>query len=273
MSEGRVASLFIDGAWVASGDGTCSPVIDPSDGSVVTEVDVATDEQVQAAIAAARRAFDETDWPRSSTGERAALLDRVGRSPRTGPGGARARGDPEHRQGSAREPLRYRGRDPCLPVLRRPGGRGGGAPRGDGRPDRPESHRVRARRGVRADRAVELPVAAAVLEDRPGTRGGLHRSDEARASDPADGDPPDAPARGGRYPAWRREPGPRRGRAGRTGAGRLAAGRPDLAHRRDRGGARTHARRSGKRQEGRPGARRQEPEHRLRRCRLRDRRR
>jgi betaine-aldehyde dehydrogenase len=72
-----VASLFIDGAWVASGDGTCSPVVDPSDGSVVTEVDVATDVQVQAAISAARRAFDETDWPRTPTAERAALLDRV----------------------------------------------------------------------------------------------------------------------------------------------------------------------------------------------------
>ncbi|MGK2851474.1 MAG: aldehyde dehydrogenase family protein [Candidatus Limnocylindrales bacterium] len=70
-------SLFIDGQWVASGDGTCSPVINPSDGTVVTEVDVATDEQVQQAIAAARRAFDTTDWPRSPTGERAALLDRV----------------------------------------------------------------------------------------------------------------------------------------------------------------------------------------------------
>ena len=45
--------LFIDGAWVASGDRTCSPVINPSDGSIVTEVDVATDDQVQAAIAAA----------------------------------------------------------------------------------------------------------------------------------------------------------------------------------------------------------------------------
>jgi betaine-aldehyde dehydrogenase len=72
-----VASLFIDGEWVASGDGTCSPVINPSDGAVITEVDVATDEQVQAAIAAARRAFDETDWPRTPTAERAALLDRV----------------------------------------------------------------------------------------------------------------------------------------------------------------------------------------------------
>jgi betaine-aldehyde dehydrogenase len=72
-----VASLFIDGQWVESADGACSPVINPSDGSIVTEVDVATDEQVQDAIAAARRAFDTTDWPRTPTGERAALLDRV----------------------------------------------------------------------------------------------------------------------------------------------------------------------------------------------------
>jgi betaine-aldehyde dehydrogenase len=72
-----VPSLFIDGAWVASGDGTCQPIVNPSDGSVVAEVDVATDAQVQAAIAAARRAFDTTDWPRTPTGERASLLDRV----------------------------------------------------------------------------------------------------------------------------------------------------------------------------------------------------
>jgi betaine-aldehyde dehydrogenase len=72
-----VPSLYIDGAWVASGDGTCSAVINPSDGSIVTEVDVATDDQVQAAIAAARRAFDAGDWPTTPTGERAALLDRV----------------------------------------------------------------------------------------------------------------------------------------------------------------------------------------------------
>jgi betaine-aldehyde dehydrogenase len=72
-----VPSLFIDGEWVASGDGACSQVVNPSDGSVVTEVDVATDDQVRAALAAARRAFDTTDWPRTPTGERAALLDRV----------------------------------------------------------------------------------------------------------------------------------------------------------------------------------------------------
>lgn len=70
-------SLYIDGQWAASASGTCSQVINPSDASVVTEVDVATDAQVQAAIAAARRAFDVTDWPRRPAAERAALLDRV----------------------------------------------------------------------------------------------------------------------------------------------------------------------------------------------------
>ena len=70
-------SLFIDGSWVASGDGTCSAVVNPSDATVVTEVDVATDQQVQQAIAAARRAFDTTTWPRSPASERAALLERV----------------------------------------------------------------------------------------------------------------------------------------------------------------------------------------------------
>jgi len=72
-----VPSLYIDGEWVASADGTCDRVINPSDASVVAEVDVATDDQVRAAIAAARRAFDATDWPRTPTSERAALLDRV----------------------------------------------------------------------------------------------------------------------------------------------------------------------------------------------------
>ena len=70
-------SLYIDGEWVASADGTCSLVVNPSDGTVVGEVDVATDEQVQAAIAAARRAFDSTDWPRTPTAERATILRRI----------------------------------------------------------------------------------------------------------------------------------------------------------------------------------------------------
>jgi betaine-aldehyde dehydrogenase len=72
-----VPDLFIDGEWVASADGTRASVVNPSDGTVAVGVDVATDDQVQAAIAAARRAFDTTAWPTGPTAERASLLDRV----------------------------------------------------------------------------------------------------------------------------------------------------------------------------------------------------
>jgi len=72
-----VPSLFIDGRWVSSADGACSPVVNPSDATLVTEVDVATDDQVQLAIAAARHAFDRGEWPRTPAAERGALLDRV----------------------------------------------------------------------------------------------------------------------------------------------------------------------------------------------------
>jgi betaine-aldehyde dehydrogenase len=70
-------SLYINGAWLPSGDGACSLVVNPSDATVITEVDVATDAQVAAAIAAARRTFDTTDWPHRPASERAALLSRV----------------------------------------------------------------------------------------------------------------------------------------------------------------------------------------------------
>ena len=70
-------SLYINGEWVASASGECSLIVNPSDATIVAEVDVATDGQVQAAIAAARRAFDATEWPRTPTADRAALLDAV----------------------------------------------------------------------------------------------------------------------------------------------------------------------------------------------------
>jgi len=54
-----------------------SDVVNPSDGSVVQQVDVADDADVQRAIAAARHAFDRTEWPRTPVGERVALLHRI----------------------------------------------------------------------------------------------------------------------------------------------------------------------------------------------------
>ena len=72
-----MGSLFIDGAWVPGSSGTTSRVINPSDASVVREVDSADDADVERAIAAARRAFDEGPWPQTSPAERSALLART----------------------------------------------------------------------------------------------------------------------------------------------------------------------------------------------------
>jgi betaine-aldehyde dehydrogenase len=72
-----VPSLFIDGEWTSPASGATSDVINPSDATVVQQVDVADDADVQRAIGAARRAFDETDWPRSPVRDRVALLNRT----------------------------------------------------------------------------------------------------------------------------------------------------------------------------------------------------
>jgi betaine-aldehyde dehydrogenase len=72
-----VPSLYIDGKWTSPASGATSDVVNPSDGSVVATVDVADDDDVQQAIAAARRAFDESDWPRLPPGERGAIQFRV----------------------------------------------------------------------------------------------------------------------------------------------------------------------------------------------------
>jgi len=72
-----VPNLHIDGAWVPGESGATSDVVNPSDGTVVATVDIADDDDVQRAIAAARRAFDATDWPRTAAGDRADLLSRT----------------------------------------------------------------------------------------------------------------------------------------------------------------------------------------------------
>jgi betaine-aldehyde dehydrogenase len=72
-----VPSLFIDGEWVPSSDGACSKVVNPSDATIVGEVDVATDGDVELAIAAARRAFDDGGWAGTPAAERGQLLQRT----------------------------------------------------------------------------------------------------------------------------------------------------------------------------------------------------
>jgi betaine-aldehyde dehydrogenase len=66
--------LYIDGQWVRPKKGGTFDTIDPNTESVITQVAAATAEDVDLAVKAARRAFDEGPWPQMSGAERATIL-------------------------------------------------------------------------------------------------------------------------------------------------------------------------------------------------------
>ena len=68
---------FIHGEWVAAREGGRREIRCPADGELVAEIDESTSVDTEAAIAAARQAFDEGEWPRTSARERGDLLLRV----------------------------------------------------------------------------------------------------------------------------------------------------------------------------------------------------
>jgi len=72
-----MADLFIDGAWRGALDERTREIRCPADGSLVGVVDEASGKDTVAAIDAARRAFDDGPWPRTSPNERGDLLLRV----------------------------------------------------------------------------------------------------------------------------------------------------------------------------------------------------
>ncbi|MDF0532254.1 aldehyde dehydrogenase family protein [Tsukamurella sp. 8F] len=68
------ATLFIDGRWQPASDGGTREIRCPADGSRIGTVAEATTDDVHAAIAAARRAFDDGAWPGTGAAERGDLL-------------------------------------------------------------------------------------------------------------------------------------------------------------------------------------------------------
>lgn len=66
--------LFIDGEFVSSSGSAVRGIIDPATSEVVAEVPDATPEDVDRAVSAARRAFDDSDWPRTPAVERGRML-------------------------------------------------------------------------------------------------------------------------------------------------------------------------------------------------------
>ena len=67
-------SMFIDGKAQAARDDAYVPLITPRDGSTVTQVPYAGVDELEKAVVAARRAFDEGPWPRMAPKERKEIM-------------------------------------------------------------------------------------------------------------------------------------------------------------------------------------------------------
>lgn len=70
-------ALFIDGAWRAAQSGAVLPVTSPIDGKPLTTIADAGAADVDAAVAAARRAFASGVWSRAAPAERKKVLHRI----------------------------------------------------------------------------------------------------------------------------------------------------------------------------------------------------
>jgi betaine-aldehyde dehydrogenase len=69
--------LHIDGIWTDASGGTASDVLNPATGEVIEKVAEAGREEVDAAVGAARRAFDAGPWRKTTATERGELLRRT----------------------------------------------------------------------------------------------------------------------------------------------------------------------------------------------------
>src|SRR5919106_377088 len=65
--------IFIGGEWVQSAEDEALPVVNPATGETIAEIPKGTEDDVDRAVAAARKAFDEV-WFDSTPGERQAML-------------------------------------------------------------------------------------------------------------------------------------------------------------------------------------------------------
>jgi phenylacetaldehyde dehydrogenase len=69
--------MLIDGRFVSAASGKTFPVYNPANGEVITRVPEAEAEDVNLAVRAARRAFDEGPWPRMSPSQRGRILWKI----------------------------------------------------------------------------------------------------------------------------------------------------------------------------------------------------
>ena len=72
----NIDQIYVNGAWVSPEGGT-EAVINPATEEVIGHAPVASLPQVDAAIAAAREAFDNGPWPTMTMDERAGYMDKM----------------------------------------------------------------------------------------------------------------------------------------------------------------------------------------------------
>ena len=80
LSSGFLAEthkLFIDGTWVEATSGQSIDVINPATGQVIAKVAAASAADVDKAVMAARRAFDDGPWGQMPPSERSRLLHKL----------------------------------------------------------------------------------------------------------------------------------------------------------------------------------------------------
>src|SRR2546428_9372152 len=81
MEQARVLAasrrMMIDGQWVEAADGRTYAIPNPATEEIIGTAPEATADDMRRAIAAARRAFDEGPWPRSSRQDRAPALTAI----------------------------------------------------------------------------------------------------------------------------------------------------------------------------------------------------
>jgi aldehyde dehydrogenase (NAD+) len=73
----KATRLLINNQWIDSKSGKTFPTINPATGEEICQVSEADSADVNAAVAAARKAFDEGKWRKTSAAERGKLLNRL----------------------------------------------------------------------------------------------------------------------------------------------------------------------------------------------------
>jgi phenylacetaldehyde dehydrogenase len=73
----RPFQLLIDGRWVDAQSGDTLDVFNPADGGVIANIPAGGQDDIDRAVAAARRAFESGPWTTMPPGERAKLLWRI----------------------------------------------------------------------------------------------------------------------------------------------------------------------------------------------------